>query len=295
LTRVVAHLLQRNGWSATEAADLARLMELCAGLPPPADPFGLYPRAAELQARLREFLGRARPGSCGATDAAGDSDAEERFAERFAERLEEAFLELYAHLHGYEAPYTAGERRRMDRSGGYWCHAGGVSPILRARPWVGSETRLVDFGAGNGLQGLLLQTLFPHRLTVQIEISSRMIEAGMGLQEWLGVASERVRWLAADLGELPAAELRDLDFVYLYRPLRPEGALGRRFYERLAAALAAAGRRRRVVVFSIADPLEPFLQGPSRVLYGDGHLTCYEVGGAAPVSSRKSGSSPGAR
>ena len=283
---MIARLLRRNGWSSTEAADLARLMRLCAELPPPPDPLGCYPHAVELRERLRGRLARV-------VSPASATRAEE---EAVAEQLEEAFLEFYAHLHGYEAPYTREERRRVDKSGGYWCHAGGVSPILRARPWVGADTCLVDLGAGNGLQGLLVQALFPHRLSVQVEISSRMIEAGKVLCEWLGVEAERVRWVERDLCTLSVEELTALgsDFVYLYRPLRPEGP-GRVFYERLATALAAtAAAGREAVVFSIADPLRPFLRGSWRELYGDGHLTCYAVGGEAPVRRRKSDSRVGA-
>ena len=101
--------------------------------------------------------------------------------------MEEAFLTLYAHLHMHEARYTPDERGRMDEAGGYWAHAGGLSPILEAAPWIRPNTVSADLGAGNGLQGLLLQILYPHRKTIQIEISSNMVELGKQLQAWLGI------------------------------------------------------------------------------------------------------------
>ncbi len=183
--------------------------------------------------------------------------------------IEEAFLELYCHLHMYEAPYTADERRRVDETGGYWCHAGGLSPVLKASRWIGPGTVTADFGAGNGLQGLLLQKLYPHARTVQIEISSRMTAIGRSLQEWLGIERDRVEWIVDDVCNVSPD---GLDFIYLYRPVRPDGE-GRKFYERFAAGLARSTEP--VVIFSIADCLGPFLPAAFERFYTDGHLTCY--------------------
>ncbi len=225
---------------------MQRLLDLFARLPPPPDPVGLYPRYGELKER---FLAARRGGD--------------------EEETEEAFLTLYAHLHGNEAPYTPGERRRLDETRGYWCHAGGISPILRALPLLEDGTVLGDFGAGNGLQGLLIQALRPHRKTIQIEISSRMVTAGRALQEWLSIPRERVEWIVGDvLDHTP----EDMDFAYLYRPVRPEGE-GRKFYERFGAALAGSSRTR--IIFSVADCLRDFLPPDFTVFYADGHLTCY--------------------
>jgi SAM-dependent methyltransferase len=197
------------------------------------------------------------------------------------EALEEAFLALYCHLHGHEAPYTAVERRRVDETGGYWSHAGGLSPVLKAPPFIHDDTVLGDFGAGNGLQGLLIQKLRPHRLTVQIEISSRMVEAGRALAQWLSVPGERIRWIVGDVLD---HEPEGMDFVYLYRPVRPEGE-GRRFYERFAAALARSAPR-PVVIFSVADCLAGFLGPGFTAFHADGHLTCWRrTGDRGPASS----------
>ena len=234
---------------AREIERLVVLMELFTELPAPPDPFGLYGDYAALQSR---YL---------ATIEDGD-----------AETVEEAFLTLYAHVHGYEAPYTRSDRERMDKLGGYWCHAGGVSPLLKAGEHIRPDTVSADFGAGNGLQGLLMMKLYPHRRTVQIELSSRMVESGRQLQGWLGIEPEQVEWVVGDVMEQSAL---GLDFIYLYRPVRPDGE-GRAFYERFAAELG--GQERAVVVFSIADCLREFLPGSFEVFYSDGHLTCYGNG-----------------
>lgn len=254
-----AELLERLvvegcGHSSKEARQLVRLIQLFLELPPPPDPFGLMPRFAE----LRDALSRAVQGNDG-------------------EVLEEALLELYCHVHGHEAPYTQAERRRVDQVGGYWCHAGGLSPILKAGPFISSGTVTGDFGAGNGLQGLLLQKLYPHGLTVQIEISSRMVEAGRLLQRWLEIPPDRVKWIVGDVLD---ASADGMDFIYMYRPVRPEGE-GVRFYEDLAAELSRS--RQEVIIFSIADCLRDYLPPAFEVFYSDGHLTCFRRAGHGAV------------
>ena len=183
--------------------------------------------------------------------------------------IEERLLELYAHIHMNEAPYSIEERRRLDASGGYWNHAGGLSPILKAAPWICPDTVSADFGAGNGLQGLLLQVLYPHARTVQIEISSRMAEIGEALREWLGVSLDRVEWVVDDVQNVPAT---GYGFIYLYRPVRPEGR-GCRFYRRFAREVESESTP--PIIFSIADGLRGFLSDRYEVFYGDGHLTCF--------------------
>jgi hypothetical protein len=231
--------------SADERRRLARLVALLAEVPPPPSARSLFPRFSALQDSLRMSLEH------------GDGDS-----------IEEAFLELYCHLHMHEAPYTPEERRVVDSSGGYWAHAGGVSPLLRAGPWISPHSVSADYGAGNGLQGLLLQWLDPHAQTVQIEISSRMVAIGRELADWLGIPSERLSWCIADVRDVPPV---GLDFIYLYRPLRPVGP-GDAFYRCLASVLDA--QPRPVVVFSVADCLRSYLSDRFVLLSSDGHLTC---------------------
>ena len=242
----VFNLLHDDGRSLGERRRLVILMELFASLPEPRGASRLFPRYGESRQAFLE--------ACRGHDG---------------EKLEERFLELYAHLHMHEAPYTRSERRRVDATGGYWSHAGGLSPILKAERWIRRNTRSVDLGAGNGLQALLTQKLSPHAHSCQIEISSAMVEIGRSLQGWLEIPEDRVEWRVGDVLETP---LGGWNFVYLYRPVRPEGP-GREFYRRLAHTLEEEPGE--VVIFSIADCLGEFLTPGFIRFYGDGHLTCY--------------------
>jgi hypothetical protein len=110
---------------------------------------------------------------------------------------------------------------------------------------------------------------------VQIEIAGRMAEIGDGLRLWLGIPAERVQWLVADVMEAPAT---GYGFIYLYRPVRPEGH-GRTFYTRFAREVESEARP--PVIFSIADCLREFLSDRYEVFYRDGHLTCFRPAEAA--------------
>jgi hypothetical protein len=96
-----------------------------------------------------------------------------------------------------------------------------------------------------------------------------MASIGDMLREWLGVPREKVEWIVADVIGVPAA---GYDFIYLYRPVRPEGP-GRNFYTRFAREVESEARP--PVIFSIADCLRDFLSERYQVFYGDGHLTCF--------------------
>lgn len=240
-------ILAQTDYSPTERHNLARLMALFAQLPAPPDPYHLYPQYSQLKKRFLESI---------------DCDD--------ADTLEEAFLALYSHIHGYDVPYTSSERSRVKATRGYLNHPGGLSPIVKAGPFINPETISGDFGAGNGLQGLLLQFLFPHLKVIQIEISSRLVEAGRQLQAWLGIDKHRVVWRTEDIIDVSPKEMT---FIYLYRPVRPIGE-GRLFYERFAEKLD--DMTEPVVIFSVADCLREFLSTKFEVIYDDGHLTCFE-------------------
>jgi hypothetical protein len=243
----LARRLATLGRDSGEAGRLARLILLFMILPDPPDSATYFPHFADLRDRLESTI-------------ANDE----------AEEIEEAFLELYAHLHMNEARYSTAERQRLDDAGGYWNHAGGLGPILKAKPWIGPETVSADFGAGNGLQGLLLQILYPHRRTTQIEISEQAVEIGKKLREWLRIPAERVEWIVEDVLNVGAT---GYDFIYLYRPVRPEGP-GRDFYTRFAREVESEAQP--PIIFSVADCLRDFLSDRYEVFYGDGHLTCFK-------------------
>jgi hypothetical protein len=193
-----------------------------------------------------------------AARSGGDEDA-----------AETALARLYCVVHGSGGAYAGGERAAFDALGGYWCHAGGLEPLHIVAPWIGPDTRLADYGAGNGLQGLLMQHLYPHRSTTLVELGGPMIEQGRRLQALLGIPDERVRWVHANILEVPP---REFDLVYLYRPVRPEGP-GRAFYEMFAREVSAVGHP--VTIVSVADCLKDFLPASFRVVRDDGQVVVF--------------------
>lgn len=238
-------IVKKIDWPLEERDQMIELLSLFAQKEDPPDPYGLFPA---YKSHLEKFT--------------------ETIIREDHENIEEAFLNLYCHLHGSNAPYTARERAKVDETGGYGCYVGGISPLLKAKTFIRSETVSADFGAGNGLQGLLLQRLYPHKKTIQIEISGKMVETGMLLQKWLGISENRVEWRNSDLlDESP----KGIDFIYIYRPLKPEG-IGHTFYTEFSKKLG----RQNTVIFSVADCLEPFLDPAFIKFYSDGHLTCYK-------------------
>ena len=185
------------------------------------------------------------------------------------DRIETALARLYCVVHGSGGAYAEAERTAFDQLGGYWCHAGGLEPLHVAAPFFTPETRFVDYGAGNGLQGLLFQHLYPHRLTTLVELGGPMIGQGRRLQSLLGIPAQRVEWVHASIIDVPPDRF---DVIYLYRPVRPEGE-GRAFYEMFAREVAKAGHP--VTIVSVADCLRDFLPSTFRVIHGDGQITCF--------------------
>lgn len=256
-------LLGGTGREEGEVGLLASLSRLFAALAVRGVLDLAYPRFAELYGRFLQELGRGNP-----------------------DGTEEGLTMIYAYLHGCDMSYDPEERAMLDARGGYWCHAGGLSPLWRAAPYIHRETRGVDYGAGNGLQGLLLQHLYPHRLTTLVELSGPMIEKGRALQGMLGIPAERIEWVHGSVEEVSP---RAFDFIYLYRPLRPEGEAGRRFYEWFAGELLHA--EGDVTIFSVADCLREFLDSRRfAVFYDDGQLTCF-----SKVPGKKRPTAPPAR
>jgi hypothetical protein len=185
------------------------------------------------------------------------------------DRIETALARLYCVVHGSGGAYAAEERAAFDKLGGYGCHAGGLEPLHVAASFFTPETRFVDYGAGNGLQGLLFQHLYPHRLTTLVELGGPMIDQGRRLQALLGIPGSRVEWVHANIMDLPPDRF---DVIYLYRPVRPEGE-GRAFYAMFARAVAKV--HHPVTIVSVADCLLDFLPPVFRVLHGDGQITCF--------------------
>ena len=82
--------------------------------------------------------------------------------------------------------------------------------------------------------------------------------------------ADRIEWVVADVIDVSAS---GFDFIYLYRPVRPDGP-GRGFYTRFAREVEAEAEL--PIIFSIADCLRQFLSDRYEVFYGDGHLTCFK-------------------
>jgi len=180
------------------------------------------------------------------------------------------FLNLYCAVHGAGSKYSPLERDHLDQKKGYFNHPGGISPLLKAEPFIRPDSIVADLGAGNGLQGLLFQYLYPHKRTIQIELSADMIRIGRQFQEILDIPTQKVAWINDDIMNI---SLDDIDFLYLYRPSRPMEK-GITLYHNISKKLHA--RKTPLTIFSIADCLRDYLNGSYSVFYSDGHLTCFE-------------------
>ena len=138
-----------------------------------------------------------------------------------------------------------------------------------AKKFIKPESIVADLGAGNGLQGLLLQRICPHRKTLQIELSSELIRLGKIFQESLGISSDRIEWIHDDIVNV---SIDTADFIYIYRPAKPIDR-GRELYQSIARKLSAGNKP--LIIFSVADCLAAFLDKRFSVFYTDGHLTCF--------------------
>ena len=183
--------------------------------------------------------------------------------------IERALLNLYELLHGAGSTYSSYETTLLTKRKGYSCHPGGLSPLIKAVEFVRPDSVVADLGAGNGLQGLLLQCLCPHRKTIQVEISSEMIRVGRIFQVALGISTDCVEWIHDDIVN---ASIETADFIYTYLPVKPIGE-GKDVYDSIAHKLG--GMKKPLIVFSVADCLSKFLDGQFSIFYTDGHLTCF--------------------
>ncbi len=239
---------KKSGYSDSECRALSALVHLFTSRQWAPEPAERYPQYKSLFTALQKAI-----------------------TSQNGEYIEEALLHLYVHIHGYEAVYTTSERQKMDRTQGYWNHAGGIAPLIKARPYLSENSVSADFGAGNGLQCLLLQKLYPHKKSVQFEISSQAIKEGKHLQKWLDIGKDAIDWVS---GDVVHATPEGIDFAYLYRPVKPDGP-GRIFYQRFAEVAISSEYPK--VIFSIADCLKNFLPaGLFKIFYSDGHLTCFK-------------------
>ena len=183
--------------------------------------------------------------------------------------LERPLLGLYIRLHGAGSTYSSEEREILTKRKGYSCYPGGLAPLIKAAQFIRPDSIVADLGAGNGLQGLLLQCLCPHKKTIQIELSAEMIRIGQIFQQALGFSADRIEWIHDDIVN---ASLETVDFIYLYLPAKPLDG-GKEVYEAIADKISTM--KRPVAIFSVADCLAQFGGRQLSVSYMDGHLTCF--------------------
>lgn len=180
-------------------------------------------------------------------------------------------INLYLCLHAAGAAYQQEESDTLAAWSGLDCLPGGMLPLMLARHLIGPDSVTADLGAGNGLQGLLLQRLCLHHKSRLLEISGRLIEMGRLYQQALNLEPQQVAWEHADVAK---ADLAGVDLIYLYRPTRP-GDNGHAFYREVAAKLAAHDRSLTIV--SMADCLAPFLDDRFRILYANEFLRVFRL------------------
>ncbi|MBU2512814.1 class I SAM-dependent methyltransferase [bacterium] len=205
------------------------------------------------------------------TIATAAKDYVSKSSQGYNDDTEIAFLNLYCEIHRSGSVYSSNEREQLDKKNGYFNHPGGISPLLHAKPYIDENTVLADLGAGNGLQGLLFQYLYPHQQTLQVELSTEMIHIGKKFQKALKIPEDKVRWVNDNIMNF---ELDEIDFLYLYRPSKPIKD-GIALYKNLQAKLS--NRNRSLTIFSIADCLKDFLPVQYKEFYNDGHLTCFSL------------------
>ena len=187
---------------------------------------------------------------------------------------EVALAELYRVLHMAGAEYSDDETQVIKRTNGIPRQPGGVTPLLMAEQFISSNATVVDLGAGNGLQGLLLRKLIPHKRTVLIEISGAMIEAGKLFQQVMEGEHSAIDWVHGDLMELDFKEIipETPELLYMYRPVKPVGE-GKRLYERISKWIDGWDSTGHIV--SVADCLGPFLSDSVIKLYEGDFFTLY--------------------
>lgn len=214
-----------------------------------------HPDVQRLAPEVRDWEAHLR-------SARSDNDVDEQ---------EYALLELYRTLHTAGAGYTPSEKTQLESQKGLHGLSGGLMPLLMAKELITPETRMADLGAGNGLQGLLLQCLAPHLHTLQVELSDSHLEAGRLFQKVLGIPEKQITWLHGDLFN---SDLTHTTLVYLYRPVRPSETTAP-LYKKLADTLSAIDHPIHLV--SVADCLTPHFDLPVTPLYADGFLTIATV------------------
>lgn len=181
-----------------------------------------------------------------------------------------ALLELYLCLHRLGTRYEEHEAQQLRAQSGCANQPSGLWPLMVASRLMTERACFADLGCGNGLQGLLLQRLQPHRLTIQVELASSLVQTGKLMQQVFGIAEARVQWHCCDIAHAPVQEA---NLYYIYRPSKPHGQ-GHALYQGILQKLCC--KESGAVVLSVANCM-PAPEG-ARELYRDDTVTLLHLG-----------------
>ncbi len=171
-----------------------------------------------------------------------------------------------------EAPYTSDERRRMDEAGGYWNHAGGLAPILKAGPWIGPGNGQCRFRRRQRSPGTpAAGPLSPPANRPDRDLRTRGGDRQSDFAEWLRHPrrEDRVDGRRRPRAAPPAAMTSSTSTGRCVPKARVATSTP-------VSPAKSSPRPYPPIIFSIADCLRDFLSDRYEVFYGDGHLTCFK-------------------
>lgn len=183
---------------------------------------------------------------------------------------ESALIELYIALHQGGRGYSDKEEELLKEKRGLKGLPGGILPVIIASHLIEEDYVFVDLGAGNGLQGLLLQYIFPHRLTRQIELAKAHLDTGSIYENQLGFDEKKILYENIDI---LSGDFSNVDFIYMYRPVRPIDS-GLEFYKNLYNKLKQI--KKPHFILSVADCFEPFLGQEYKKIYENEFLKVFK-------------------
>jgi hypothetical protein len=185
------------------------------------------------------------------------------------DKRESLLIELYLALHKAGAGYSRSENKVLENKKGLKWLPGGLMPLVFASFIIKPGDVFIDLGCGNGLQGILLKMVAPHKKTRQIELSKKYLETGNIFVEALGLDKPGFSFENNDIG---AVDVSDADFIYMYRPARPMGE-GKLFYENLAEKFSRI--KKNFYLLSVADCFEPFIKSKYIKIYSNDFLSIF--------------------
>ncbi|PID78457.1 MAG: hypothetical protein CSA42_00315 [Gammaproteobacteria bacterium] len=182
--------------------------------------------------------------------------------QNFEER-ETLLIDLYLLLHKFGCGYSDMEQNFISEKKGIKWLPGGIMPIILTSYLMNEDYVFADLGAGNGLQGLILQSISPHKKTRLIEISESHLMAGRAYAKALGFNNESILF---ENNDILSSDFKDIDIFYMYRPARPMNG-GKNFYIRLSEKFEQM--EKEFFLVSVADCFEPFIKQDCLTVYSN--------------------------